>query len=166
VLGGLFGAWQGFSGWPAWAAVPFLAGLGALIGYRAASPDRRALNWLILWIMPGALVGIIAGIIAQAAPLDVLHLALEFAIYTAVIGLLGPGNGNLGILVGGLLVGVLGLLGSLIGDLPEAVEIGRVQLSGLSRVQASILNTLQALLSAAVIGGLIEFAIRLLRNRE
>jgi len=166
VLGGLLGVWHGFGGWPIWAAVPFLAGLGALIGYRAASPDRRALIWLILWVMPGALAGIVAGIILQSGPVEIVHLALEFAFYTVVIGLLGPGNGRIGLLIGGLLVGVLGLAGSLLGELTEVVEVGVVTLTGLSRLQIVFISTLQALFSGAVLGALIEFGIRILRAKK
>jgi len=166
VLGGLLGVWHGFGGWPIWAAVPFLAGLGALIGYRAASPDRRALIWLILWVMPGALAGIVAGIILQTGPVEIVHLALEFAFYTVVIGLLGPGNGRIGLLIGGLLVGVLGLAGSLLGELTEVVEVGVVTLTGLSRLQIVFISTLQALFSGAVLGALIEFGIRILRAKK
>jgi ABC-type xylose transport system permease subunit len=57
ILGLLPGWWHGFSGWPAWAALPFLTMVGGMICFRAVSSDRRALVWLLLWVLPGALIG-------------------------------------------------------------------------------------------------------------
>jgi hypothetical protein len=76
VIGGLLGWWHGFAGWPVWAAIPFLVGLGALIGYRSINQDRRGLVWLILWMLPGALFGLLAGVIGKAEPVGIIHLAL------------------------------------------------------------------------------------------
>ena len=92
LLGILLGWWHGFAGWPVWAALPFLAGVGALVGYRVVSGDRRALVWLLLWVLPGALVGFVTGVISQAAPVGLLHLALEYAIYAAIDRAAGTGH--------------------------------------------------------------------------
>ena len=165
-LGILLGWWHGFAGWPTWAALPFLAGVGALIGYRAVSGDRRGLIWLLLWVMPGALVGFVTGVISKAAPVGMLHLALEYAIYAALIGLLGPGNGRAGVMIGGLVVGLLGLAQSLLVEVPEAVTVGSVTFEELSQVQVAFLNTVQALFLGAVLGGLVEFAIRSWREQK
>jgi hypothetical protein len=166
VIGGLLGWWHGFAGWPVWAAIPFLVGLGALIGYRSINQDRRGLVWLILWMLPGALFGLLAGVIGKAEPVGIIHLALEFAVYAAIIGLLGPGNGRAGIMIGGLLVGGLGLAQSLIGELPEVVKIGGVQFQNLDQVQYIFINTLQTLFLGGVLGGLSEFGIRSLRAQK
>ena len=160
LLGLLLGGWHGFAGWPGWAALPFLTVVGALIGYRAVSADRRALVWLLLWVLPGALIGFITGVISNAAPLGMLHLAMEYAIYAALIGLLGPGIGSAGILICGLGVGALGLAQSLLAEVPETLTVAGVTFEGLSKVQVAFLNTVQALFLGAVLGGLLAYAIK------
>ncbi len=165
LLGILLGWWHGFAGWPIWAALPFLAVVGALIGYRAVSGERRALVWLLLWVLPGALVGFVSGVISQAAPLGLMHLALEYASYAALIGLLGPGIGRGGILICGLVVGVLGLAQSLLAELPETLTVAGVTFEGLSNVQYAFLNTVQALFLGAVLGGLLAYAIKSWREK-
>jgi hypothetical protein len=166
LLGILIGWWHGFAGWPAWAALPFLGVLGGMVGYRAVSGDRRALVWLLLWVLPGTLVGFVSGVISQAAPVGLLHLALEYAIYAAIIGLLGPGIGRGGILICGLVVGVLGLAQSLLAELPESLTVAGVTFEGLSRVQYAFLNTVQALFLGAVLGGLLAYAIKSWREAK
>jgi hypothetical protein len=166
LIGLLLGWWHGFAGWPVWAALPFLAGVGALVGYRAVSGDRRALVWLLLWVLPGALVGFVTGVISQAAPVGLLHLALEYAIYAALIGLLGPGIGRGGILICGLVVGVLGLAQSLLAELPETLKVAGITFEGLSRVQYAFLNTVQALFLGGVLGGLLAYAIKSWREQK
>jgi len=165
-MGVLLGWWHGFAGWPVWAALPFLGALGGLVGYRVVTGDRRALVWLLLWVLPGALVGFVTGVISQAAPLGLLHLALEYAIYAAIIGLLGPGIGRGGILICGLVVGVLGLAQSLLAELPESLTVASVTFEGLSRVQFAFLNTVQALFLGAVLGGLLAYAIKSWREAK
>mgnify|MGYP001031650785 FL=1 len=166
LVGLLLGVWHGFAGWPVWAAVPFLAVLGVLTGYQAVSGERRKLVWLFFWILPGALIGFTAGVIGKAEPVGLVHLALEYAIYAAVIGLLGPENGRAGVLLGGLLVGALGLADSLLGDVPEALLSGGVRFSNPTRLQYAFLHTLQSLAIGAVLGALVEYAIRNLRRKE
>jgi hypothetical protein len=166
LVGLILGWWHGFAGWPVWAALPFLAGLGALIGYQAVSGERRRLVWLLFWILPGALIGFAAGVIGKAEPVGLLHLALEYAIYAAVIGLLGPENGRAGVLLGGLLVGVLGLADSLLGEVPDILLSGGVQFSAPTRLQYAFLHTLQTMAIGAVLGALVEYAIRSLRRKE
>ena len=166
LVGVLLGWWYGFAGWPVWAALPFLGALGGLVGYRAVSGDRRGLVWLLLWVLPGALVGFASGVICQAAPLGMLHLALEYAIYAAIIGLLGPGLGRGGILICGLVVGALGLAQSLLATLPESLTVAGVSFKELSRVQFAFLNTVQALFFGAVLGGLLAFAIKSWREAK
>ena len=41
LVGLLLGVWHGFAGWPVWAAVPFLAVLGALVEYATRSLRRK-----------------------------------------------------------------------------------------------------------------------------
>jgi hypothetical protein len=166
LIGVYLGWWHGFAGWPVWAALPFLAGVGALVGYRAVSGDRRALVWLLLWVLPGALVGFVTGVISQAAPVGLLHLALEYAIYAALIGLLGPGIGRGGILICGLVVGVLGLAQSLLAELPESLTVAGVTFEGLSKVQYVFLSTVQALFLGGVLGGLLAYAIKSWREAK
>jgi len=165
-MGVLLGWWHGFAGWPVWAVLPFLGALGGLVGYRAVSDDRRSLVWLLLWVLPGALVGFVTGVISQAAPLGLLHLALEYAIYAAIIGLLGPGIGRGGILICGLVVGLLGLVQSLLAELPESLTVAGVTFVGLSRVQYAFLNSVQALFLGAVLGGLLAYAIKTWREAK
>jgi len=166
ILGLLLGWWHGFAGWPAWAALPFLTVVGGMVGFRAVNSDRRALVWLLLWVLPGALIGFVTGVISQAAPLGMLHLTLEIAIYAAVIGLLGPGVGRLGILIGGLVVGALGLAQSLLAELPDTFTVGNVTFEQLSKAQYAFLNTVQALFLGAVLGGLLAFAIQSWREEK
>jgi hypothetical protein len=166
ILGLLLGWWHGFAGWPTWAALPFLTVVGGMIGFRTVSSDRRALVWLLLWVLPGALIGFVTGVISQATPLGMLYLTLETAIYSAVIGLLGPGVGRIGILIGGLLVGALGLLQSLLADVPETFSMGKVTFEQLSKVQYAFLNTVQALFLGGVLGGLLAFAIKSWREEK
>jgi len=69
-------------------------------------------------------------------------------------------------MIGGLVVGLLGLAQSLLVEVPEAVTVGGVTFEELSQVQVAFLNTVQALFLGAVLGGLVEFAIRSWREQK